>query len=45
MGKLYLEVGLTDEAIDSYNQILGIDPNNMEALMILSFLKNNEEIK
>ncbi|MBE6489658.1 MAG: hypothetical protein E7Z83_02240 [Methanobrevibacter sp.] len=43
MGKLYLEEGLIDEAIEIYNQILCIDPNNMGALSILYFLNNYEE--
>lgn len=40
MTRLYLEEGLTDEALDSYNQILDIDPNNMEALLMTYILTN-----
>lgn len=42
IGRLYLDEGLIDEAIDIYNEMLDVDPNNMEALMILYCLTNIE---
>ena len=42
IGRLYLDEGLIDEAVDIYNEMLDIDPNNMEALMILYCLTNIE---
>ena len=38
LGKLHLEEGLTDKAIEIYREILAIDSNNIKALMILHAL-------
>ena len=43
MGKIYLEEGLIDDAITTYNQILNIDPNNKATAAMLYFLNNYEE--
>lgn len=43
IGKLYLEDGLIDDTIEIFNQILKIDPNNIDAKVMLYILNNYDE--